>query len=230
MNILSSKPGFFITFEGGEGVGKSTQIEMLAKALRSLGRTVTVSREPGGTPGAEAVRHVLLNAGLGEPFGPECEAMLFAAARNDHVEQIIRPAVARGEIVLVDRFMDSTRVYQGMSNALDPAFIAIVERLAIAGMMPDLTILLDLPPEQGLARAANRRKAGETADRFEKETINIHQKRRDAFLALADQEPNRISIINAAGEQRDIARHIWQVVSKHPATRSAAAKSVKVTP
>lgn len=211
--------GCFITFEGGEGVGKSTQIEMLAKALRTLGLSVTVSREPGGTPGAEAVRHVLLDAGLGEPFGPECEAMLFAAARNDHVEQVIRPAVARGDVVLVDRFMDSTRVYQGMSNALDPAFIATVERLAIAGMVPDLTLVLDLPPQEGLKRAAGRRQADEAADRFEKETVAMHAKRRDAFLKLASNEPDRIVVVDADGAPRDVAKQVWQAVAKHPATK-----------
>lgn len=228
MASTNSQAGHFITFEGGEGVGKSTQIEMLAKALRALGRTVTVSREPGGTPGAEAVRHVLLNAGLGEPFGPEVEAMLFAAARNDHVEQVIRPGLARGEVVLVDRFMDSTRVYQGMSNALDTSFISHVERLAIAGLKPDLTILLDLPPEQGLARAASRRKPGEGADRFEKETVEIHRRRREAFLSLAEREPDRIAVVDASGEPRDVAKQIWQIVSKHAATRSLAARPARV--
>lgn len=220
--------GVFITFEGGEGVGKTTQIDMLAKALRTVGCTVTVSREPGGTPGAEAVRHVLLNAGLGEPFGPACEAMLFAAARNDHVEQVIRPAIERGEVVLVDRFMDSTRVYQGMSNELDPSFIAHVERLAVAGMIPDLTILLDLPPKDGLARAASRRKDGEHADRFEKETVAVHQKRREAFLALAKREPDRIAVIDATGAPRDIAKQIWATIGRHPSTRALVTKLKKV--
>lgn len=220
----AAQRGVFITFEGGEGVGKTTQIDMLAKAFRTIGCTVTVSREPGGTPGAEAVRHVLLNAGLGEPFGPACEAMLFAAARNDHVEQVIRPAIERGEVVLVDRFMDSTRVYQGMSNALDPGFIAHVERLAVAGMTPDLTILLDLPPEDGLARAASRRKDGEHADRFEKETVAVHQRRREAFLTLAESEPDRIAVIDATGTPGDIAKQIWDTIERHPSTRALLAR------
>ena len=138
--------GFFITFEGGEGAGKSTQIRLLADTLRERGYEVLVTREPGGSPGAEAVRHVLLS-GAAESFGPEMEALLFAAARADHVEQVIRPAVERGLTVLCDRFLDSTRVYQGVTGNLDPTFIAAVERVAINAMMPDLTIVLDLSPE-----------------------------------------------------------------------------------
>src|SRR5690349_19652788 len=114
-------PGFFVTFEGGEGAGKSTQIRRLAEKLIDAGIDVVVTREPGGSPGAEAVRHVLLS-GAAEPFGPAMEAVLFAAARSDHVEQVIRPAVERGAVVLCDRFLDSTRVYQGVTGNLDPAF------------------------------------------------------------------------------------------------------------
>jgi len=189
--------GFFITFEGGEGAGKSSQIQRLATRLRVKGYQLVVTREPGGSPGAEAVRHVLLS-GAAEPFGPEMEAILFAAARSDHVEQIIRPAVARGDIVLCDRFIDSSRVYQGVTGGLDPALMAEIERVAINGMMPDLTILLDLDPAEGLKRAASRRGEGEGADRFEKETLEIHERRRAAFLAIAEQEPQRCVVIDAS--------------------------------
>ncbi|MGE0281070.1 MAG: dTMP kinase [Rhizobiaceae bacterium] len=189
--------GFFITFEGGEGAGKSSQIQRLGARLRAKGYSVVVTREPGGSPGAEAVRHVLLS-GAAEPFGPEMEAILFAAARSDHVEQVIRPAVQRGEIVLCDRFIDSSRVYQGVTGGLDPALMAEIERVAINGMMPDLTIILDLDPAEGLRRAVARRDEGEGADRFEKETLDIHERRRAAFLAIAEQEPQRCVIIDAS--------------------------------
>src|ERR1700754_5072476 len=141
--------GFFITFEGGEGAGKSTQIKRLAEKLRAKRYNILVTRETGGSPGAEAGRHVLLS-GAAEPFGPEMEALLFAAARSDHVEQVIRPAIRRGKIVLCDRFLDSSRVYQGITGNLDPAFMAEIERIAINGMMPDMTLIFDIDPEEGL--------------------------------------------------------------------------------
>lgn len=198
--------GFFITFEGGEGAGKSTQIARLATKLRGRDYEVRVTREPGGSPGAEAIRHVLLS-GAAEPFGPTMEALLFAAARSDHVEQVIRPAVESGAIVLCDRFLDSSRVYQGVTGGLDPAFMAALERVAINGMMPDLTLILDLDPAEGLRRASERRGAG-VADRFEKETLAIHQRRRDAFLAIARQEPERCVVIDAAASMAEVEQAI----------------------
>jgi dTMP kinase len=190
--------GFFITFEGGEGAGKSTQIERLARKLRAKKYDVVLTREPGGSPGAEAVRHVLLS-GAAEPVGPEMEALLFAAARSDHVEQVIRPAVARGAIVLCDRFMDSSRVYQGVTGGLDPAFMGKLESVAVNGMVPDMTLILDIDPAEGLRRAAARRGAGDRPDRFEKETLAIHQRRREAFLAIAAAEPRRCVVVDASG-------------------------------
>lgn len=189
--------GFFITFEGGEGAGKSTQIERLAGRMRAKKYEVLVTREPGGSPGAEAVRHVLLS-GAAEPFGPKMEAILFAAARSDHVEQVIRPAVERGSIVLCDRFIDSSRVYQGVTGGLDPAFMAALEEVAINGMMPDMTLIFDIDPAEGLKRATARRGADDGPDRFEKETLAIHQRRRDAFLAIAAAEPERCIVIDAS--------------------------------
>ncbi len=188
--------GFFISFEGGEGAGKSTQIARLATKLRGRDFDVLVTREPGGSPGAEAIRHVLLS-GAAEPFGPAMEALLFAAARSDHVEQVIRPAVDAGAIVLSDRFLNSSRVYQGVTGGLDPRFMAALERVAVNGMVPDLTLILDLDPAEGLARAAARRGYG-AADRFERETLAIHQRRREAFLAIARAEPERCVVIDAA--------------------------------
>jgi dTMP kinase len=189
--------GFFITFEGGEGAGKSTQIDRLARKLRAKKYDVVVTREPGGSPGAEAVRHVLLS-GAAEPFGPQMEALLFAAARSDHVEQVIRPGVERGAIVLCDRFLDSSRVYQGVTGGLDPAFMASVERVAINGMMPDMTLILDIDPVDGMRRATARRGSNDAPDRFEKETVAVHARRREAFLAIAAAEPQRCIVIDAA--------------------------------
>jgi dTMP kinase len=199
--------GFFITFEGGEGAGKSTQIERLAEKLREKGYSVLVTREPGGSPGAEAVRHVLLS-GAAEEFGPEMEALLFATARSDHVEQVIRPAIESGMIVLCDRFLDSSRVYQGVTGNIDPGLMEAIERVAIHGMMPNLSIFLDLDAETGLSRAAARRSEGEGADRFEKETVAIHERRRQAFLDIAAAEPRRCKVIDATQDVEEVERAI----------------------
>ncbi len=204
--------GFFITFEGGDGSGKSTQIAKLADRLSRAGFEVLSTREPGGSPGAEAIRNVLLS-GAAEPFGPSMEAILFAAARSDHVEQVIRPAVEEGAIVLCDRFMDSSRVYQGATADTDENFMAALERITVNGMYPDLTIILDIDPEEGLFRAAERR-GGEVPDRFEKETIDIHQQRRQAFLDIADAEPERCVVIKADGSSQEIAEEIERAVSQ----------------
>ncbi|WEX07188.1 dTMP kinase [Chelativorans sp. AA-79] len=204
--------GFFITFEGGEGAGKSTQIRLLAEHLRAEGREVVTTREPGGSPGAEAIRHVLLS-GAAEPFGPTLEALLFAAARSDHVEQVIRPAMDRGAIVLCDRFVDSSRVYQGVTGGLEPDFMAALERVTVNGVMPDLTIMLDIDPEEGLRRAAERR-GEETADRFEKETLDIHRRRREAFLEIAASEPRRCIVIDASSAAEEVAGQIAEAVSQ----------------
>jgi len=208
--------GILITFEGGEGAGKSTQIRTLAQALRETGQEVLVTREPGGSPGAEAVRHVLLS-GAAEPFGPAMEAVLFAAARSDHVEQVIRPAVERGVAVLCDRFLDSSRVYQGVTGNLDPDFMRELEAVAINGMMPDLTIILDLDPLEGMRRATERR--GEDApDRYEKEAIAIHQRRRQAYLDIARAEPRRCVVVDASGPPEDVAEAIAGAVHDRLAT------------
>ncbi|MBX8802976.1 dTMP kinase [Ochrobactrum sp. MR28] len=198
--------GLLITFEGGEGAGKSTQILALADHLRAQGFEVIVTREPGGSAGAEAVRHVILS-GAAETYGPAMEALLFAAARSDHVDQKIRPAIEAGQIVLCDRFIDSSRVYQGISGNLDPQFMQSVERIAIDGTMPDLTFILDIPADKGLARAGLRR-GTEVADRFEKETIATHEARRQAFLAIAASEPQRCKVIDADRTVDEISAEI----------------------
>lgn len=211
--------GFFITFEGGEGAGKSTQITRLAASLREQGHDVVITREPGGSAGAEAVRHVLLS-GAAEPFGPAMEAILFAAARSDHVEQVIRPAIERGAIVLCDRFLDSSRVYQGVTGDLSRDFMQSLERVTVNGMVPDLTLILDIDPEEGLRRA-NARRGDEAPDRFEKEALATHRRRRKAFLEIAKTEPARCVVIDAAMPADRVTVAIQRVVQQTMAKRKS---------
>ncbi len=210
-NTASKKTGLFISFEGGEGAGKSTQIRILADSLRARGLDVVVTREPGGSPGAEAVRHVLLS-GAAEPFGVRMEAMLFAAARNDHVEEVIRPALEKGSVVLCDRFLDSSRVYQGTTGNLEPDFIETLQRIAIDGTMPDMTLIFDISASAGLARARKRADEGATPDRFEKEELETHEKRREAYLDIALNEPRRCRIVNADQPQEKVTEDVLSFV------------------
>ena len=202
--------GRFITFEGGEGTGKSTQAAMLALRLEALGIGVKLTREPGGSPGAEIIRHVLLS-GAAKPFGPEVEAMLFAAARNDHVEWTIRPALEAGKWVICDRFIDSTRVYQGIVGDVDRRLINGLERVSIGDLKPDLTVILDVPVGVGMSRI-RRRRGSAKADRFEAENLEFHQKLRDGYRALAAAEPQRCVIVDSSGAKENVARQIWDAV------------------
>jgi len=203
--------GKFITFEGGEGTGKSTQAAMLALRLESLGIAVKLTREPGGSPGAEIMRHVLLS-GAAKPFGPEAEAMLFAAARDDHIQCTILPALTAGKWVISDRFADSTRVYQGVVGDVDHRFIKALERVSVGDLRPNLTFVLDVPAQLGLQRAAGRR-GRSTPDRFEGETIDFHERLRHAYLMLAAAEPDRCVIVDATAPKKMVAKRIWQAVS-----------------
>jgi dTMP kinase len=203
--------GRFITLEGGEGAGKSTQAERLAARLRELAIGVVVTREPGGSAGADIMRHVLLS-GAAEPLGPVAETLLFAAARDDHVRTTIAPALAEGLWVVCDRFIDSTRVYQGVLGRVDPKLIRGLERLIVSDTMPDLTLILDLQAEIGLARAA-RRRAGAQADRFETETIQFHTNLRQAYRRIASAEPQRCVLIDANRPVDKVADDIWAAVN-----------------
>jgi dTMP kinase len=202
--------GILITFEGGEGAGKSTQIKHLAARLAEVGHEVLVTREPGGSPGAEAVRHVLLS-GAAEPFGTDMEAILFAAARSDHVEQVIKPALAKGTTVLSDRYYDSSRVYQGVTGDVGLEMMTSLVNIACEDAWPDLTIILDLSPEEGLRRATERR-GDEAPDRYEKEALEMQSARREAFLQIAKEEPERCVVINADNDEDAIADELWTVV------------------
>ncbi len=202
--------GRFITFEGGEGGGKSTHAKMLAGRLEAGGLDVVLTREPGGSPGAEIIRHVLLS-GMAKPLGAETETILFAAARDDHVRNTIAPAIEAGKWVICDRFMDSTRVYQGAIGNVDLRLIKGLERVTVGDLVPDLTIVLDVPPEVGLKRASDRR-GNANADRFESEAIGFHEALRRAYAQLAELEPQRCILIDATQTPEAVQSLIWAAV------------------
>src|SRR6188472_3277734 len=210
--------GRFITFEGGEGTGKSTHASILADRLKSFGIQTKLTREPGGSPGAEIMRYILLSGGA-RPFGPDAEAVLFAAARDDHLTTLIRPALEQGKWVVCDRFADSTRIYQGVAGDVDPMAIRAMERIVVGSTRPDLTFILDVPVKEGMRRADKRRGDG-GADRFEGEALAFHEKLRDGFLTLAANEPDRCVLIDATTPKEEVAEQIWRVVQKRldPAT------------
>jgi dTMP kinase len=208
--IVAQRPsgrGRFITFEGGEGTGKSTQIKKLADRLNAAKLRILVTREPGGSPGAEIMRHLVL-AGMGKLLGPEAETLLFAAARDDHVRTVITPALNQGVWVLCDRFADSTRAYQGSQGSVPAGLINAMQRVTIGDLKPDLTIILDLPVEIGLARAAARRGSA-TPDRFESEKLGFHQGLREAYRKIAAEEPARCVLIDANSDPDTVASRVW---------------------
>lgn len=218
--------GRFITFEGGEGTGKSTQAALLAQRLRGFLIQVVLTREPGGSPGAEIIRHVILS-GAAKPLGPEAEAVLFAAARADHLQATIAPALEKGSWVICDRYIDSTRAYQGAVGNVDPRFIQGLERLTVGDLVPDLTFILDIDPRIGLARAAERRGSG-SEDRFERESLEFHERLREAFGNIAAANPGRCVLINADASKDAVAKAIWAEVERRfdPATAPAAFEDV----
>ena len=201
-------PGKFITFEGGEGAGKSTQLTRLVTRLREGGREVVATREPGGSPGAEAIRELVLK-GAADRWSPVTETLLMYAARRDHVERVIRPALARGAWVVCDRFADSTRAYQGAAGGTDAGLIAAMETYVLEGTLPDVTLIFDLPVAVGLERAHAR--AGAEM-RFESKGKAFHERLREAFLAIARAEPERCVVIDAAGSLKEVEEKVWSAV------------------
>lgn len=203
----------FITFEGIEGCGKSTQIRLLFQALQAEGRPVVVTREPGGCPVADQIRAVLLDA-ANQAMVPMTELMLYAAARSQHLAEVVKPALGAGKIVLCDRFSDATRAYQAFGRGLDRATVETLNRLACGALVPDLTILLDCDVKTGLARACHRidNSAGPREERFELESLSFHQRVRDGYLQLAADEPGRFVVVDAAGTPEEIATVIVGVV------------------
>ena len=200
----------FITFEGGEGSGKSTQIKLLAERLMSLGKLVVSTREPGGTPDGEEVRNLLVTGEAGR-WSAEAETLLNYAARDNHLNMIIRPALLAGKTVLCDRFMDSTRAYQGYAGACTFHLIHELERSIVGATRPDLTFIFDLDPVVGLERATKQGKGIE--DRFERMGLAFHQRLRDGFLEIAKQNPERCRLINAAGPIESVAQTIWKHIN-----------------
>lgn len=215
--------GKFITFEGGEGGGKSTQIKALAKNLEAAGVPVRMTREPGGSPGAEIIRHLVLS-GMGKLLGAEAETLLFAAARDDHVSTVIRPALDRGTWVLCDRFSDSTRAYQGSLGKVSPDLLNALQRVTIGDLKPDLTVILDVPVEIGMRRAAIRR-GNDAPDRFEAEDISFHHGLREAYRKIAADEPQRCVLIDATADPETVTAAVWSTVQARlftPAIAGAA--------
>jgi dTMP kinase len=203
--------GLFITLEGGEGAGKSTHVRRLADQLAVLSREIVVTREPGGTEQAEAVRALLVSGEIAR-WSAEAEALLNYAARDAHLRRVIRPGLARGAIVLCDRFMDSTRAYQGYAGGCDMRLIDELERSIVGATRPDLTLVFDLDAAQGLARAKGRGEEGE--DRYERKGLAFHEKLRRGFLAIAAADPQRCRVIDASQPIEEVAAAVWSTVTE----------------
>jgi dTMP kinase len=203
--------GYFITFEGGEGTGKSTQLTLVDEWLRTLGHGTVVTREPGGTPLAEAVRALLLDPEL--DLDGLSEIFLLEAARRDHVERVIRPALAEGAVVLCDRFTDSSLVYQGLVRRLGWDEVAGLNTLATGGLDPDLTLVLDMDPEAALVRAHERNSKGSAREsRLDDEPAEFHRRIREGFLKLAEREPDRVRVIDANGPPEKVFARVHPVL------------------
>jgi dTMP kinase len=210
MQREAAETGRFITFEGGEGSGKSTQAGILANRLARAGRKVLATREPGGSPAAEEIREALLSGRVWQ-FGPFAEGLLVSVARADHIENAIGQALHEGKWVVCDRFLDSTRAYQGATAGVPKGLISALERLTVGNLLPDITFILDIPPEEGLARAAERR-SGSTPDRFESQELLLHERVRRAFLDIAEEEPERCIVIDASQPEAMVAEDVWEAV------------------
>ena len=204
--------GKLITFEGGEGAGKSTQVSILVERLARAGRHAIATREPGGSPAAEDIREVLLS-GKVKQFGPFAEALLFSIARQDHVDTVISDALARGQWVVCDRFLDSTRAYQGANGGVPAPLISALERLTLRGLMPNLTIVLDIPVEEGLVRAS-RRLGAKGSDRFESQDLAQHERIRKAFIHIAEEEPRRCVVMDSRKPEALVAEDVWEAVTE----------------
>jgi dTMP kinase len=212
MSEKSVKKGWFITLEGGEGSGKTTQLMKLTETLREAGYEVVSTREPGGTEIGREIRQLLLDGERGE-IAPATELLLYAADRAQHVREIILPALQAGKVILCDRFQDSTTVYQGHGRGLNMEWVKSLAQIATGGLVPDLTLLLDIPPQVGLQRSQDRlAQVGSGEDRFEKESLEFHQKVRVAFLEMAKKEPKRFKIFDATKDPEVLAKEIFEFI------------------
>ena len=210
---MRQKRGVFITFEGGEGSGKSTQLRLLAERLRAEGREVFESAEPGGTPIGMQIRRVLLDAKNQEMF-PTTELLLMFACRAQNVDQWIVPALGEGRVVISDRFTDSTLVYQGIARGLGAETVYEVDRIACRGLVPDLTLVIDVDVETGLARAhARNRRGADVETRIDEQEVGFHRKVRDAYHQLAADEPRRVRLIDGAAAPDAVASQVWEAVA-----------------
>lgn len=202
--------GKFLSVEGGEGVGKSTQISALAGALRAMGHDVIVTREPGGTEGAEVIRQLLLGGSDGR-WLPRAEALLFAAARSDHVERLIRPALRAGKWVISDRYLDSSRAYQGSNSGIKDTEILLLHQIGSLGLLPDRTLVLTLPSQEASARVSQR--DGNESDRIGGRDSYFHDAVRGAFEAFAAQDPERIRLIDASGSPETVTERLLAAIT-----------------
>jgi dTMP kinase len=210
--LSTTKRGLFITFEGPEGSGKSTQLRRLAARMRKEGRAVLETAEPGGTAIGMQIRRVLLDAKNHE-LTPTTELLLMFAARAQNVDELILPALSRGEIVLCDRFTDSSLVYQGAARGLGADVVYEVDRIACRGLVPDLTLVIDIDTETGLKRAHNRNRATQDVEtRIDEQAVGFHRKVRDAYHHLAADEPRRVRLIDGGGDEATVAEDVWEVV------------------
>jgi len=204
-----ARNGKFVTFEGGEGSGKSTHIEHLVTRLRKSGRPVMVVREPGGTEVGEQIRHILQYSKQSATMVAEAELLLFCASRAQLVREIIQPALARGDVVIGDRFLDSTTVYQGVGRKLDAGSVAAINRFAVGNCVPDLTLVIDLDPRVGLERARGR----ELFDRMENQSLEFYERVRRGYLVIANREPGRVKVIDGNQSIDAVEKQIWDLVS-----------------
>jgi dTMP kinase len=208
-SVNPARRGLFIVFEGGEGTGKTTQIKQLEAKIRATGREVLLSWEPGGTALGERIRAVLLDPSSG-PMSSKCEALLYAAARAEHVEKVLRPALDRGAVVLCDRYWDASRAYQGVARKLGISSVDQLNYWATGGLFPDRVLLFDINPEIGLSRAAERQ--GGMKDRLEQESLGFHETVRAAYRFIAESHPESYEIIDASRDIESIGAHLWKQV------------------
>lgn len=210
--MTDPEKGLFITFEGSEGTGKTTQIQRLAMRLEENGRQVVVTREPGGTPLGEKIRHLLMHSKSGANMVPRTELLLFEASRAQHVDELIKPQLARGAVVISDRFHDSTTVYQGVGRSINGKSVETINEFAINSHVPDLTILIDLDPEEGFQRIQDRNT--DLPDRMEQENMNFYQAVRQGFLDLAEKEKYRFLIIDGNQSVDEVEEVIWNEIKE----------------